>query len=181
MLVLAGLGLAVAVVLIFALRGGDDDGGGGTTDTAANTNTQTSTNGVSNLPEGFESQVNLTGSGGNTLAVVYVLKTGDKRTLAIAGQGFQRTTQTRNYAVWLYNSATDAQRLGFAPPIAADGRLAAGVDAGRSPRRPSATASPSYERLLQLQGARHHERERRPPDAPGGDRGPGRVEPPRHL
>lgn len=128
MLVLAGLGLAVAVVLIFALRGGDDDGGGETASTTTTTTTRTD-NGVSNLPEGFESQVNLTGSGGNTLAVVYVLKSGDKRTLAIAGQGFARTTQTRNYAVWLYNSPTDAQRLGFAPPIAADGRLAAGVDA----------------------------------------------------
>ena len=131
MLVLAGLGLAVAVVLIFALRGGDDDEGGGDTGTSASTNTQTSTNGVSNLPEGFESQVNLTGNNGNTLAVVYVLKQGNRRTLAIAGQGFQRTTQTRNYAVWLYNSPTDAQRLGFAPPIAADGRLAAGVDAAQ--------------------------------------------------
>jgi hypothetical protein len=129
MLILAGLGVAVAVALILALRGGDDDKG---SPAATNTATQTTaTDGLSNLPEGFESQINLTGRGGNTLAVVYVLKTGNKRTLAIAGQGFPRTTQTRNYAVWLYNSANDAQRLGFAPPIAADGRLAAGVDATR--------------------------------------------------
>jgi hypothetical protein len=129
-LVLAGAGLAVAVALILALRGGDDDGGSpaGTGTTATQTTPQ---NGLSNLPEGFESQINLTGRGGNTLAVVYVLKQGNKRTLAIAGQGFQRTTATRNYAVWLYNSPNEAQRLGFAPPIAADGRLAAGVDATR--------------------------------------------------
>lgn len=127
-LILAGAGLAVAVALVLALRGGDDD-----KDTSAGTGTTatqtTPSDGLSNLPEGFESQINLTGRGGNTLAVVYVLKQGDKRTLAIAGQGFPRTTATRNYAVWLYNSASDAQRLGFAPLIAADGRLAAGVDA----------------------------------------------------
>lgn len=129
-LVLAGLGVAVAVALIFALRGGDDDKGS-TANTGTTSPQTTSTNGVTDLPEGFETQVNLTGRSGNTLAVVYVLKTGNKRTLAIAGQGFPRTTQTRNYAVWLYNSPTDAQRLGFAPPIAANGNLAAGVDATR--------------------------------------------------
>jgi hypothetical protein len=120
----------VAVALILALRGGDDDKPS-TADTGTTATQTTPTGGLSNLPEGFESQINLTGNNGNTLAVVYVLKTGNKRTLAIAGQGFPRTTQTRNYAVWLYNSRSDAQRLGFAPPIAADGRLAAGVDATR--------------------------------------------------
>jgi hypothetical protein len=128
-LVLVGLGIAVAIALVLALKGGDNKSGSPAASTSTPT-TQTTTG--SGLPAGFEGQVNLTSSANSkTLAVVQIVKTGTNRTLAIAGEGFPASGTSFNYAVWLYNSPTDAKRIGFTPSIGTDGRLAAGVDATR--------------------------------------------------
>src|SRR5437660_963344 len=64
-------------------------------------------------------------SGGRALGVANVLTQGGQRALALQAQGLPPSSTNSFYAVWLYNSQTDAQRLGFAPPVSRNGRLQA--------------------------------------------------------
>jgi hypothetical protein len=61
----------------------------------------------------------------STVGVAEVLKKGNATAIAIVGEGLPRTTSHNAYAVWLYNSPSDALRLGFVNPgVGKNGRLA---------------------------------------------------------
>lgn len=83
--------------------------------------------------ESVESQINLSSTSSKALAVIYVIRTQGHRTLAIAGQDFPPSGPKYGsyYAVWLYNSPSDAQRLGFAPSVSTNRRLVAALDPSR--------------------------------------------------
>lgn len=113
-LVLGGLGIAVAVGLVLLLGGGDDDS---TPSRASTTAAQTTTTGPK-----VDAQINLAAEteGSKALGVAQVLSQDGQRALAVTGQDLQESSR---YVVWLYNSPSDAQFLGFAPPVGKDGRL----------------------------------------------------------
>jgi hypothetical protein len=114
---LLGVAALLALVLVIAL-GGDDNkntSGNSSASTPANTQTNTATTKV-------EAQINLRPAvnGSKSLGVANVVSQGGQRAIALIGQSLP---QSPRYAVWLYNSANDAQFLGFAPPVKAAGRL----------------------------------------------------------
>lgn len=113
-LVLGGLGIALAVGLVLLLGGGDDDS---TPSRASTTAAQTTTTGPK-----VDAQINLAAEteGSKALGVAQVLSQDGQRALAVTGQDLQESSR---YVVWLYNSPSDAQFLGFAPPVGKDGRL----------------------------------------------------------
>jgi len=114
-LVLGGLGIALAVGLVLLLGGGDDDDK--SPDRPATTAAQT----TGTTPT-VDAQINLTSAiqGSKALGVAQVLSQGGQRALAVTGQALQPSAR---YVVWLYNSPSNAQFLGFAPPVQKDGRL----------------------------------------------------------
>jgi hypothetical protein len=121
-LLIAGLGIAIAVVLILLLTGGDDNKkdtgpvGGGTT--------STSTQATSTTPQ-VEAQVNLfpPGGGKKPLGVANVVTQQGQRGIALVGQDVPPTGGKFAYAMWLENSPSDAKRLGFFGAVKKNGRL----------------------------------------------------------
>jgi hypothetical protein len=107
LLLLAGLGVILAVVLILVLSGGDDNSGAGNT---ASTTSTTSTTGTAVV-----SQVNLTSpsSASNALGVAQVVTKNGSLGLIMQGQGLPKCGRKFAYGVWLYNSPSDARILGF--------------------------------------------------------------------
>jgi hypothetical protein len=59
------------------------------------------------------------------LGVALLVKQGSQLALTLNAQGLAPTSSGLAYAVWLYNSHTSAERIGFAPPVKTDGKLAA--------------------------------------------------------
>jgi hypothetical protein len=124
-LLLTGLGILIAVVLILVLSGGSSNK---SDNAVAPTPSPASTQGASTTSTQPQiiGQVNLAPPhGGKALGVANLLAQGGQRALAIQAQGMTPSTSRSFYAVWLYNSASDSQRLGFAPPVAKNGRLQA--------------------------------------------------------
>ncbi|MGH2869461.1 MAG: RNA polymerase sigma factor [Solirubrobacteraceae bacterium] len=96
--------------------------------TTASGSGATSASGSSTTPAKVIAQINLTptASGSKSAGIAEVLKEGANHGIAIVAQNVTpNTTKPPNaYAVWLYNSATDAHLLGFVnPPVGANGRL----------------------------------------------------------
>ncbi len=122
--ILLGVGVAIviAVVVIFVVNSGSSNKHH---PTAASTTTtpSTPTTGTTAKPV---AQINLVSPGGSktTAGIAEVLKQGTKTAVAIVGQGLPANTKHNAYAVWLYNSQTDALRLGFVNPgVGKNGRL----------------------------------------------------------
>lgn len=117
-LLLAGLGILVAVLIVLLVRGGGDSGEGAKTTTQASTTATTATPTVA-------AQVNLRSpvAGSKAVGVAQILVQGSQRAVAVVAQGMQPSSSRSAYRVWLYNSQTDNQPLGFAPPVRKDGRL----------------------------------------------------------
>ena len=113
-LLLVAAGIAVAVVLVLLLGGGDDDDKG----TPARTTQTSTTQGQTKI----ERQINLRAaqSGSKALGVASIVSQGEQRAIALIGQDLAAGSR---YVVWLYNSPSDAQFLGFAPPVQKNGRL----------------------------------------------------------
>jgi hypothetical protein len=119
-ILLTGLGILVAVILVLVLSGG----GGSSTHTSSQPTSQPS--GTTGGTPQVLAQVNLVPPRpGHALGVANVLAQGSQRALAIQAQGLLPSSTHSFYAVWLVNTPTDAQRLGFAPPVGRDGRLQA--------------------------------------------------------
>lgn len=114
-LVLAGLGVALAVVLVLLLSGGDDNKDKPTAKAPATTSTE---------PQ-IESQINMrpAQAGSKAAGVVLILAQGNQRVYAFRAQDLK--VPSPRYAVWLYNSPSQAQFMGFAPPVRGNGRLTA--------------------------------------------------------
>jgi hypothetical protein len=117
-LILLGVAALLALVLVIALSGGDDKKDSASV--SSSTPSKTSTSGSSTTK--VEAQINLrpTSNGGKSLGVANVVSQGGQRAIALIGQSLSASPR---YAVWLYNSPTDSQFLGFAPPVKANGRL----------------------------------------------------------
>jgi hypothetical protein len=124
-LLLVGLGVAIAVVLVLVLSSGGDNnkdtGTIGSTTPSTSTAPSTSTN-----PQ-VEAQINLTSPqrGSRALGVATVASVQGQRAITLVAQGLQPSGTRFAYAVWLYNSPTSAERLGFTRPVGKDGRLTA--------------------------------------------------------
>jgi hypothetical protein len=118
-LLLGGLGVIVAVVLILVINGGGDDSSKKSSTLSTNPSTQT-TPGGQQRPV---AQINLTSAAGNSrqVGLAQVFENGNRRAIIVAGQGLE----TGAYALWLYNSGSDAKLLGFVPErVGKDGRFA---------------------------------------------------------
>jgi hypothetical protein len=121
-LLIVGLGIAIAVVLILLLSGGSDNKKntgpvGGTTSTSTTSTTSTT-------PQ-VEAQINLfpPGGGKKPLGVANVVTQQGQRGIALVGQDLPPTNNKFAYAMWLENSPSDAERLGFFGAVKKDGRL----------------------------------------------------------
>lgn len=115
-ILILGIAALLALVLVVALGGDDEDKGGA----AKTSSTQTSTTqgGTRVL-----AQINLRAAneGSKALGVANIVEQEGQRAIALIGQDIKPASP--RYAVWLYNSASDSQFLGFAPPVRANGRL----------------------------------------------------------
>lgn len=129
-LLLAGIGIVLAVVLVWALTsGGDDKGGSASTPTTASTATTAPTTSTSSTTPQVLAQVNLTPpQGGPTpkaLGVLNVLEQGGQKALALQAQGLPKTTKSSFYALWLTGGPNGkTRRVGFAPAVGSNGRTA---------------------------------------------------------
>jgi hypothetical protein len=122
LLLIIGLGIAVAVVLILLLSGGDDNKKntgpvGGTTSTSTTSTTSTT-------PQ-VQAQINLFPPSGakKPLGVANIVTQQGQRGIALVGQGLPPTNSKFAYAMWLENSASNSERLGFFRAVKKDGRL----------------------------------------------------------
>lgn len=107
-LLLVGLGVVLAVVLVIVLSSGDDKKTG--TPAASTTPSTSTTTGSTQVVK----QINLKGpSGSKALAVAQVVRRSGALGLVMQGQGLPKCGKRFAYAVWIYNSASDAQILGF--------------------------------------------------------------------
>jgi hypothetical protein len=106
-LLLAGLGLALAVVIALLVSGGGDGDGeeGDTGQTPPAQGQEPQVVGQINLepPEGGESP----------LGAAQLLAADQGLDLRIVAEGLEPITEEQVYALWLYNSEDDAERLGF--------------------------------------------------------------------
>ncbi len=122
--ILLGVGAAVviAVVVIFVVTGSSSK----KSNAAATATTPTSTAAGSTTTATPVAQINLLSPSHSksTAGIAEVLKQGNNTAIAIVGQGLPANTKHNAYAVWLYNSASDALRLGFVNPgVNKNGRL----------------------------------------------------------
>jgi hypothetical protein len=127
-LLLGGVGIVIAVIIVMLMSGGDDTSKKGSTVTPT-APTQTSTNAQKPI-----AQINLFSAAGNSkqVGLAQVFEQKGKRALIVAGQGLAPGA----YALWLFNSKTDAKLLGFVPQrVGKDGRFATqgelSADAGK--------------------------------------------------
>jgi hypothetical protein len=115
-LLLAGAAIVIVVVIVLVVNGG---GGGGKSSTLSTKPTTTSTNPASQPV----AQINLFAPSGktNVVGLAQVFRMGSRRAIVIAAQGLSPGT----YALWLYNSRSDARLLGFVPQkVGSNGRFA---------------------------------------------------------
>jgi hypothetical protein len=110
---LAGAGLLLALVILVltgVIGGGDDEA-----PTSASTTTPTATT----APE-VVTQINFepAAQGSDALGVANVVRQADVFALAVIAQGLPAGNR---YAVWLYDSPTRSQFLGYAPPVTGSG------------------------------------------------------------
>jgi hypothetical protein len=127
-LLLAGAALVVAgvVAAIIATSGGSSSKShtAGSAPISAATPTSTSTTGNNVQPL---RQINLKSpSGGKAVGIAEILRERGQIGVAIVAQGLAPNTKNpaNAYAVWLYNSPSDAHILGFVnPPVGNDGKL----------------------------------------------------------
>ena len=99
-------------------RGGED--GSGKKSSTLSTKPGTTTTGSQQRPI---AQVNLTSASGDPkqVGLAQIFENGNRRAIIVAGQGLSPGA----YALWLYNSKSDAKLLGFVPQrVGSDGRFA---------------------------------------------------------
>jgi Sigma-70, region 4 len=135
--VLIGIAVVVVVAVVFVVTRLGDSGSGSSSQTSSvasapsNTATTTTTTTSSTTSSGSAqviAQINLTppNPASKAAGIAEVLKEGATDGIAIVAQKMApNTTKPPNaYAVWLYNSPTDAHILGFVNPgVGASGRL----------------------------------------------------------
>ena len=107
-MLLIGLGVALAVVIVLLVRGGGDDGNGEEGNTGETPPAQ------AQEPQ-VVGQINLLppDGGESPLAAAQILAADQGLDLRIVAEGLQPVTEDRVYALWLYNSDDDAELLGY--------------------------------------------------------------------
>jgi hypothetical protein len=134
-LIAAAAVVAIVVVVVLLTSGGSGSkktpttaASASSTTSATSTASGSSTTGTGSTAAKVIAQINLTPTvaGSTTAGIAEVLKEGTTDGVAIVAQHVTpNTTKPPNaYAVWLYNSATDAHLLGFVnPAVTSNGRL----------------------------------------------------------
>lgn len=124
-----GLLVVVAVVVaVVALTGGKSKKHLSASAASAKRATTTATTGTSTSAAHIVAQINLnpTSGGGSAKGVAFVVKDGSAYGVILAGQGLAANKHNA-YAVWLYNTPTDASRVGFVNPgVGSNGKLSTG-------------------------------------------------------
>ena len=142
-LVVGALVVIGVVVVIIANSGGNSKSSSNSSSAASVSSSTTSSNGSSTTSGATTpqvvAQINLKppSGGGTSAGIAEVLQEGGKKGIAIVAQHMAPNTRKppNAYAVWLYNSAGDAQLLGFVNPgVGKNGRLstAGGLPANAS-------------------------------------------------
>jgi hypothetical protein len=97
-----------------------------TTTSASDTATSTTSGAVGGAKVVTQINMHPAAAGSKAIAVAEVLQENSQRELAIVGQNIPPNTAHNSYAVWLYNSPSSADRLGFVSPgITSSGKLSA--------------------------------------------------------
>jgi Sigma-70, region 4 len=135
-IVLAIAVIVIAGVLVFVLTKGNSSSpkhqaaasASTTASTPAASATSTTSSGSSTTPAKVVAQINLTPphAGSKAVGIAEVLDEGASQGVAIVAQNVPPNTKKppNAYAVWLYNSPTDAKILGFVNPgVGSNGRL----------------------------------------------------------
>jgi Sigma-70, region 4 len=125
LLLIVGLGIAIAVVLILLLSGGSDNKKNtGPVGATTSTSTTSTTPATSTTPQ-VEAQINLFPPSGakKPLGVANIVTQQGQRGIAVVGQDLPATNNKFAYAMWLENSPSDAERLGFFGAVKQNGRL----------------------------------------------------------
>ncbi len=134
LILLAGAAIVVGILLLVNSNGGSKSNAGSTS-SVANTGTAptTATSGTSGTSGASGASgvrvvatLPLTATAGNhaqAAAEIVQQQGSNARALLVAGTGFARSTSTSAYAVWLYNSPTDALSLGFFSQQGTNGQL----------------------------------------------------------
>jgi hypothetical protein len=115
--------VVIAVVLVLVLTGGSSKKSNPAATPTTATSTAPASSGTTATPV---AQINLLSPSGSktTAGIAEVLRQGNNTAIAIVGQGLPANTKHNAYAVWLYNSGSDALRLGFVNPgVGKNGRL----------------------------------------------------------
>jgi hypothetical protein len=120
--------IVVAVVLITSGGSGKSPSSGSGRSRQASAGSSSTTTSSSSSAAHVVAQINLTApkTGSKAAGIAEVLKEGTNNGIAIVADHISpNTTRPPNaYAVWLYNSASDAQLLGFVNPgVGKNGRL----------------------------------------------------------
>jgi hypothetical protein len=123
---------AILVVIVIAVVIVSSSGGKGsptaTTSAGSTTGTGTSSSSTANTPKPkLDSTIRLSSSepSVNASGVAYVLSEGSRRAFYVAAQGLPPSNGFF-YAVWLYNSPSDAEPLGRASSVSSNGRMEGG-------------------------------------------------------
>lgn len=119
---------AVVIVVIVVIALVSSGGGNKQTSTSAAHSTSTATSTTGSTSAKVIAQVNLTPAtaGSKSAGIAEILREGSTDGIAIVAQNVPpNTTKPADaYAVWLYNSPTDAHILGFVNPgVSSSGRL----------------------------------------------------------
>ena len=134
-MLLAAAVIVLIVILSLALSGGGSKSGHKTpaastptttsTPTTNSTTATTSTTSTTGQSARIVAQVNLSApAGGSAKGVAEILKAGSTEAVAIIATNVAPNKAHDAYAVWVYNSATDAHRLGFVSPgVGSSGKL----------------------------------------------------------
>jgi hypothetical protein len=128
-IILGGVAIVIAVVLILVLSGGKNDKGSSSTTSTATTQAASGASGAtsvsgatgtSGVPNPI-AQVQLRAADGSkAVGLAQIFARGKQRAVIVAGQGVTAGA----YALWLYNSQTDSQLLGFVPSrVGTNGRF----------------------------------------------------------
>ncbi len=116
--ILLGLGAVIVVVVVVVFIANSGSSTKHHTPTASQSASTTQSSTPTSTTATPIAQINLVSPTGSktTAGIAEVLRRGNTTAIAIVGQGLAVNTKHNAYAVWLYNSPSDALRLGFVNP-----------------------------------------------------------------
>lgn len=122
LLLLIGLGVAVAVVLVIVLSGGSDD-----SDKSAVSSTPVTTPATTTTGAQAVAQINMLppGGGKSPIGVAVITQEGGQLGLAFTATKLEPTDKKNFYALWLATPPSKAKLLGFTKPVGKDGKIPA--------------------------------------------------------